>query len=262
MITSVPELLFHVYVERAPHFMKPYDKYNHWCFFLVDEGEFTYRMNGISGKALKGECVVCPPDTFFYRQSSGLSFHFIGFLWRGGDSPSFEDITEEGKLPLIHAQRVQSTFALLREIGPDDSKTAHQVKDHLLKDLWILYVMENGRGAQTEINLVCEDPFLQRAVRMLEQRVSKGPSVKLVAQELGISQVQLIRLFKREFKLTPGEYQHRLRLERVKQLLSRTSLSLAVIAERCGFTDEHHLSKSFKKACGMNPSVYRKSQTF
>ncbi|WP_223067222.1 helix-turn-helix domain-containing protein [Paenibacillus caui] len=252
-----PELLFHVYVEGAKQFMKEYDKYTHWSCFIVDEGEFTFRMGSMIGKAIKGDMILCPPETTFYRDTSFLSFHFIGFDWSGGGPSSLEEIAEDGKIRLINTRRFNSTLALFRETDHSGSRTALQYKKHLLRDLWLLYVMENRRQPQT--SLFSENPFLQRAVRLLEQKLEKGPAVKAVAREIGISQVQLFRIFKKEFQMTPSEYVHRIRMEKVQQFLVQTNLTLADIAERCGFTDEHHLSKSFKKAYGINPSVYRKS---
>jgi LacI family transcriptional regulator len=50
----------------------------------------------------------------------------------------------------------------------------------------------------------------------------------------------------------------RIRIERTSQLLSETTLSLAQIAHRTGFSHANYLSVAFKKQSGMSPLAYRK----
>ncbi len=254
---SNPELIFHVYVENTKQFQKPYDTYQHWSCFIVDSGAFEYRMEDKNGKAAAGDMVFCRPGTTFYRTTRGLSFHFIGFDWKHGQIPPPDLIPANGKITILNNRRMSSTLSLLRETTSLQSEAGLNYKKHLFRDLWQLFAMEAANLMESV--LISEDPFVQRAVHLLQEHVDSGAALKQVAQQLGISQVQLTRMFKKEFHLTPSKYMTKQRMERVAHLLVHTRLTLADIAERCGFTDEHHLSKSFKSVMGMNPSVYRKA---
>ncbi|WP_054024574.1 helix-turn-helix domain-containing protein [Bacillus sp. FJAT-28004] len=258
-----PELIYHVFVKDAAHFQKTEDTYDHWALFIVEEGGFEYRMgNSRSERAVKGEMVLCPPNMTFYRKTDGLSFHLIGFQWRNAVSASGEDNTELppiGKLILLNNKRMSSTLSLFREARYVKDSLVLEYKKHLLRDLMYVYQIE---CLNRKINLLySENQVMQRAVRMLQQQAEAGVSLKVIAMELGISQVQLTRLFKHEFHTTPSAYAANLRMDKIKLMLVNSSLTLAQIAEQCGFTDEHHLSKSFKKTYGMNPSSYRKAYT-
>jgi AraC-like DNA-binding protein len=258
-----PELIYHVFVKDAAHFQKTEDTYDHWALFIVEEGGFEYRMgNSRSERAVKGEMVLCPPNMTFYRKTDGLSFHLIGFQWQNAVSASGEDNTELppiGKLILLNNKRMSSTLSLFREARYVKDSLVLEYKKHLLRDLMYVYQIES---LNRKINLLySENQVMQRAVRMLQQQAEAGVSLKAIAMELGISQVQLTRLFKHEFQTTPSAYAANLRMDKVKLMLVNSSLTLAQIAEQCGFTDEHHLSKSFKKTYGMNPSSYRKAYT-
>ncbi|OBZ13603.1 helix-turn-helix domain-containing protein [Bacillus sp. FJAT-26390] len=258
-----PVLIYHVFVKDAAHFQKTEDTYDHWALFIVEEGSFEYRMgNAGSERAVKGEMVLCPPNLTFYRKTTGLSFHLIGFQWqdavsvREGSDGAFPPV---GKLIVLNNKRLNSTLSLFREARYVKDSLAQDYKNHLLKDLWYVYQIESFNR---KINLLySENPVLQRAVHRLQQQAEAGVSLKSVAIELGISQVQLTRLFKQEFQMTPSAYAANLRMDKVKLLLVNSSLTLAAIAEQCGFTDEHHLSKSFKQMFSINPSTYRKTYT-
>ena len=49
-----------------------------------------------------------------------------------------------------------------------------------------------------------------------------------------------------------------IRMQRVKQLLTETDLSLADIADRAGFSYVEYLSTSFRRQTGQSPSAYRR----
>lgn len=255
-----PELKYHVYVKNAVHFQKTHDTYDHWALFIVEDGSFDYRMGDQSGRAVKDDVVLCPPDLTFYRKTNGLSFHLMGFQWLTEPGLAHSNTKEFpliGKLRLKNNKRFLSSLSQFRAAHYLHANLAFQYKKHLLKDL--LYLLQIELSDQQTTPLFSEEPLLQRAVHMLQQQAEFGISLKEVASELGISQVQLTRLFKREFRIAPSTYASHLRMDRVKHLLVHSSLNLAQIAEHCGFTDEHHLSKSFKKLYSINPSSYRKT---
>lgn len=256
-----PDLQYHVYVKDTPQFQKTHDTYDHWALFIVEEGAFNYRMGSQSGRAVKDDIVLCPPDLTFYRQTDGVSFHLMGFQWINSleEPPRAADFPTFGKLRLLNNKRFQSTLSQFREAQYLHARIGHTYKKHLLKDL--LYLLQIEQSEQHKMTLFSEDPTLGRALHLLQQQAEFGLSLKSVAVELGLTQVQLTRLFTREFRITPSAYATNLRMDKVKQLLVYSSLTLAQIAEHCGFTDEHHLSKSFKKLCGVNPSSYRKTHS-
>ena len=67
--------------------------------------------------------------------------------------------------------------------------------------------------------------------------------------------------FARAFKAAVGETPHRYvmsqRLQRAKGLLAARDLSLIEIADACGFANQAHFTRTFKRATGVSPGVYR-----
>ncbi len=67
-----------------------------------------------------------------------------------------------------------------------------------------------------------------------------------------------IRVFRAATGETPHRFLTRLRIERARRLLADSTLTIAQIAERCGFASPGALSAAFLSHVGVRPSVYRR----
>ena len=253
----LPDFSYHVYVKDAPNFQKKQDQYDHWALFIAEEGGFHYRMGKEEEQsAVSGDMVLCPPGVVFQRRTEHLTFHMLGFQWLE-DSHCSECTYDTGKLRLINQPRLNSTLALLRQAWQHPASEMAAYKNHLLGDLLIAWQVEQQTLRTAPVH--SDHPVVSEVLKLLHEQAENGLPLRSIALELGISQVQLTRLFQQQMQVSPSAYAAGLRMDKVRQLLTRTTLPLSRIAEQCGYTDEHHLSKSFKKSQGMNPSVYRRT---
>ncbi|WP_461671163.1 helix-turn-helix transcriptional regulator, partial [Mycobacterium tuberculosis] len=78
-----------------------------------------------------------------------------------------------------------------------------------------------------------------------------------LASACGISESHLRHLFQRHLGVSPKAYLNGLRGEHAKKQLLYTDNTMKEIAESCGFADEFHFSKSFKKQFGLPPKTWR-----
>lgn len=83
-------------------------------------------------------------------------------------------------------------------------------------------------------------------------------SLDELAEELHMSKSNVIRIFKREYGVTPYEYLLELKMETAKLLLRDTDLPIKKIADKLCIADEHYFSAMFLKRVGKRPSEYRK----
>jgi AraC family transcriptional regulator len=101
--------------------------------------------------------------------------------------------------------------------------------------------------------------------KKLKEILADGCAEKLsllgLANELKIHPVHLSRDFSKHFDCTFGEYVRKLRVEKSLGLLPNKNLSLTEIAYRCGFADQSHFLRCFKKINGVNPTQFRKILT-
>jgi AraC-like DNA-binding protein len=89
--------------------------------------------------------------------------------------------------------------------------------------------------------------------------LSEPISVADLAARAYLSPSHFTAIFRRRFGISPHQYLLHLRIQRAQELLRGSGLSLAQIAEQCGFADVHHFSKTFRRVCDSPPGAYRAS---
>ena len=96
------------------------------------------------------------------------------------------------------------------------------------------------------------------AVELMEANIKEPISQVDLASFVGLSRRQLQRLFQKYLLCTPSRYYLQLRLQRARELLQQTDLSLVDISEQAGFVSNSHFSKSYKEFYGHSPSTERR----
>ena len=103
-------------------------------------------------------------------------------------------------------------------------------------------------------------PLYNKIVDYIKANLSRHMSVKDISKLFNVSERHLRRIFKRHTgELTLGRLIINTRVKLSYELLMHTGMSIAEIAEKCGFSDQFVFSKSFKKATNLSPSNYRKA---
>lgn len=96
------------------------------------------------------------------------------------------------------------------------------------------------------------------AIDSMERNIETPISIEEVSTDSGSSVRRLQRLFRKYFHLSPMEFYMRLRLERARQYLAHTEMSVLNTAVACGFTSQEHFARRFKRTFGRSPLEERK----
>jgi AraC family transcriptional regulator len=95
----------------------------------------------------------------------------------------------------------------------------------------------------------------------IKERLQEGFGEPLrmgdLAHEAGIHPVHLARTFRQSERCTPGEYQQRLQVRAACELLRNAEWPLAAIAAECGFADQSHFTRVFRRHTGATPARFR-----
>jgi transcriptional regulator GlxA family with amidase domain len=89
-------------------------------------------------------------------------------------------------------------------------------------------------------------PKLSRVIQMMEVNVEEPISPSLLAKEVGMSTRQLERLFRRYLNRSPKRYYMEIRLQKARNLLMQTDMSVINVALACGFASPSHFSKCYR----------------
>lgn len=103
-----------------------------------------------------------------------------------------------------------------------------------------------------------EHAAVARARRHLAERWDQPVSLAALAAVAGLSRFELVRRFRRQTGLTPHAFQTNLRITRARSLLAHGEAPARVAAE-CGFADQPHLTRVFKRAVGVTPGRYARA---
>jgi AraC family transcriptional regulator len=99
----------------------------------------------------------------------------------------------------------------------------------------------------------------ERTVRdYVHEHLTDNLTLDELAASVALSRYHFARRFRVSTGTTPHEYVLRQRVARARTLLVRTNHPLLDIALMCGFADQSHLNRVFKKHTGMPPGHYRK----
>ncbi len=101
------------------------------------------------------------------------------------------------------------------------------------------------------------DAKIAGAVRFMRQQAAGGANVGDVLRAVPMARTALERRFKAALGTTPHAHLRKLRIERVKELLSGTSLPVGEIAAATGFEHAEYLSAMFRRECGLSPREFR-----
>ncbi len=99
---------------------------------------------------------------------------------------------------------------------------------------------------------------LCRARELLSVPGDRAPTIREVAQVVGISPFHFIRQFEAVFGATPHQLRIQARLERAKQLLALGEHSVTEVCLEVGFTSLGSFSELFRRRIGESPSRYQR----
>ena len=89
-------------------------------------------------------------------------------------------------------------------------------------------------------------PKLSQVIQMMELNIEEPISPAILAKEVGMSTRQLERLFRRYLSRSPKRYYMELRLQKARNLLMQTDMSVINVALACGFASPSHFSKCYR----------------
>ncbi|MEQ9500350.1 MAG: AraC family transcriptional regulator [Deltaproteobacteria bacterium] len=197
-----------------------------------------------------------PDATFRGAWLSGAHHAYLSISAHEDSAMFVVQFKAHGAYPFLH--RPMSAFA--------DRVVPGEALEHLelgaLRDALVTAADASARFAVADRWLDARyDASLRPPAAFVQvvERLRDAPASKLqdVLATYGASQKHLIDQFKRYVGLTPKSFQRVLRFNDVlAQMKERRTLSWADIAYRCGYADQSHFIREFKKFSGFNPTGF------
>lgn len=188
--------------------------------------------------------------------------------WENIDSfaEEFEEVTLTKSVFVIDNNRLStaggtsSIDLLLKLIANDHGEDlANSVADQLIYSS--IRTDQDTQRLSVPTRIGVRHPKLSMVIQMMETNIEEPISPSVLAQNVGMSTRQLERLFRRYLNRSPKRYYMELRLQKARNLLMQTDMSVINVALACGFASPSHFSKCYRAHYDTTPYRERGSKS-
>ena len=139
-----------------------------------------------------------------------------------------------------------SSIDLLLKIIADDhgEELANAVADQMIYSS--IRTDQDTQRLSVPTRIGVRHPKLSKVIQMMEINIEEPISPSILAKDVGMSTRQLERLFRRYLDRSPKRYYMELRLQKARNLLMQTDMSVINVALACGFASPSHFSKCYR----------------
>lgn len=220
-----------------------------------------------------GDFVLIVPGTYYkgYQQEKdNLSFYWCHF--RSHEKPTFGD--RDSLFALFQNNYRRKPFLLLPQYSPLTDPAPIKIAMNRLLDaavspdwdrFYLDYLVTTLLYDVSDITI--RQDFLEHITRknrnlaLIAQWIKihchERISLERLATEFGYNKTYLSRTFKKEKGVTITEYINNARLEKAKNLLLSTTLTVDEISKICGFLDKSYFMRLFKAKEKLTPTGFR-----
>jgi AraC family transcriptional regulator, glycine betaine-responsive activator len=180
--------------------------------------------------------------------------------WENHDSflEEFEDVTLTKSVFVVDGNRVttaggtSSIDLMLKFIADDHGEDlANEVADQLIYST--IRTDQDTQRLSVPTRIGVRHPKLATVIKTMERHIEDPISPATLAEDVGMSTRQLERLFRRYLDRSPKRYYMELRLQKARNLLMQTDMSVINVALACGFASPSHFSKCYRSQYKTTP---------
>ncbi|WP_342075799.1 GlxA family transcriptional regulator [Yoonia sp. SS1-5] len=180
--------------------------------------------------------------------------------WENQDSfaEEFEDVELTKSVFVVDGNRITtaggtaSIDLMLKLIADDHGEDlANAVADILIYSS--IRTDQDTQRLSIPTRIGVRHPKLSRVIQMMEQNIEDPISPAILARDVEMSTRQLERLFRRYLSRSPKRYYMELRLQKARNLLMQTDMTVINVALACGFASPSHFSKCYRSHYDTTP---------
>jgi AraC-like DNA-binding protein len=229
-------------------------------FYLIEEGDGLIRIGDIEMYPTKRQLVLMPAgirQSYSTINDNTYSKYWCHFSATVGDIRLFDVMETPYILTIGNEQDWNawvSLFRSLKENSRYDTIASSFRVNAVLMEIMASFVEQIGEIKFNRTSVVVDK--IHTVIQYMEQRFREPLTIDELAKLIHYHPNYFIQVFKQFTGRSPIQYLNNLRLERAKQWLTATDLSVSEIAERVGMT-LFYFSRLFKENSGFTPSGYR-----
>ena len=188
--------------------------------------------------------------------------------WENHDSflEEFDEVELTKSVFVVDGNRMTtaggtSSIDLMLKLIADDhgEQLANEVADQLIYSS--IRTDQDTQRLSVPTRIGVRHPKLSQVIQMMEANIEEPISPSILAKDVGMSTRQLERLFRRYLNRSPKRYYMELRLQKARNLLMQTDMTVINVALACGFASPSHFSKCYRAHYNTTPYRERGAQS-
>lgn len=238
---------------------------NHFLFHYVISGRGCLNSNGPGGATRHYELeanqgfLICPGqvNTYYADEHDPWKYTWLEF-----DGLRTEEYLDAAGLSLAQpiyrpespAQGEGVRDTMLYIADHSQASTLHLI-GHLC--LFLDGLIQSSASRREPHGTRLQDFYIQEAVNFMEQNYRRELTVEEIADVCKLNRSYFSKLFRESMGCPPQEFLIRLRLSKAAEQMQATKASIGDISAACGYPNQLHFSRAFKKRYGVSPREWR-----
>lgn len=136
----------------------------------------------------------------------------------------------------------------------------HEIFSENIINCLLTGVLDLTNRAPEDANARLTGAQMRKVTQRFEASGGQRLSTAQMADAVNLSASWFSLVFRNTTGMTPHQWQLSKRVDQAQALLSGSELSVADIADRLGFSDQAHLTRSFRQIVGETPASWRRRQ--
>jgi AraC family transcriptional regulator len=141
-----------------------------------------------------------------------------------------------------------SMYRIYKELAVNDKSSVSSA--HIL----LLDIIASGKG----IHQRKAPPWIASIIEVLNDRWNENVTLNDLSRICNVHPITISKYFSLYFQCTLGDYQRKLKVAKAIMLIQSLNTSLTDIAHHCGFSDQSHFVRIFKRQTGFLPKEFQK----
>lgn len=241
---------------------------------ILDEYQMLYLMEGegiFSSEHVKDQKIKAG-DIFLLFPNEWHTYHPLHdskwkSYWIGYKGRNMDDRVRYGFLspekPIYHVgycPEVIQLYEAAMKAAKEEAAFSQQVLAGIVNNLiGVMYSKERNIILNKDRGKV---DIINKAKMIIRDEVESRITIQEIAEQMGMGYSNFRKLFKEFTGVSPALYQQELKLQKAKELLSTTGISIKEIAYQLNFDSPDYFSSKFKNKVGCKPREYREQMGF
>ncbi|MDL2249311.1 AraC family transcriptional regulator [Lachnospiraceae bacterium OttesenSCG-928-J05] len=232
-----------------------------YVLHVILEGEGNFYIDKKTYHLQQGQGFLIEPDARTYYEAS--TDNPWTYIWIGFDGTKCQDYIKKLGISMSHPIFKTSYGPELKNLITEmlSHSKIGEYHDYFLQGYFFHFLGYLAKELTVELPYKPNEKqtfYIKKAIEYIGNNYVHEITVQNVADFVCINRSYLCTLFKNELGISPQKYLSDFRIDRGRDMLSMSDLSIESIASSCGYKNPLVFSKAFKQKIGMSPRDYRK----